>query len=178
MKEKAVQKSRINNLINLKATKNKIFKKENSLFLIIIFFIFLADIYSKNIILENFSDNIFYINNFINFNLVWNTGIGFGLLSFESSLYYNLISLMIFLLILFLVIISFRSDKIDKIIFSIIIGGALGNFYDRVSFKAVPDFIDLHYGNFHWFTFNLADIFITIGIITFIMKDLFIKKKI
>ena len=165
-------------MINLKATKNKIFKKENSLFLIIIFFIFLADRYSKNIILENFSDNIFYINNFINFNLVWNTGIGFGLLSFESSLYYNLISLMIFLLILFLVIISFRSDKIDKIIFSIIIGGALGNFYDRVSFKAVPDFIDLHYGNFHWFTFNLADIFITIGIITFIMKDLFIKKKI
>ena len=164
-------------MINLKATKNKIFKKENFLFLIIIFFIFLADRYSKNIILENFSDNIFYINNFINFNLVWNTGIGFGLLSFESSLYYNLISLMIFLLILFLVIISFRSDKIDKIIFSIIIGGALGNFYDRVSFKAVPDFIDLHYGNFHWFTFNLADIFITIGIITFIMKDLFIKKK-
>ena len=84
---------------------------------------------------------------------------------------------MIFLLILFLVIVSFSSDKIDKIIFSIIIGGALGNFYDRVSFKAVPDFIDLHYGNFHWFTFNLADIFITIGIITFIMKDFFIKNK-
>ena len=70
-----------------------------------------------------------------------------------------------------------KIDKIDKIIFSIIIGGALGNFYDRVSFKAVPDFIDLHYGNFHWFTFNLADIFITIGIITFIMKDFFIKNK-
>ena len=84
---------------------------------------------------------------------------------------------MIFLLILFLVIVSFSSDKIDKIIFSIIIGGALGNFYDRVSFKAVPDFIDLHYGNFHWFTFNLADIFITIGIITFIMRDFFIKNK-
>ena len=164
-------------MINLKVTKNKIFKKENSLFFIIIFVIFFADRYSKNIILENFSDNTFYINNFINFNLVWNTGIGFGLLSFESSLCYNLISLMIFLLILFLVIVSFSSDKIDKIIFSIIIGGALGNFYDRVSFKAVPDFIDLHYGNFHWFTFNLADIFITIGIITFIMKDFFIKNK-
>ena len=109
---------------------------------------------------------------------MWNTGIGFGLLSFDSSLYYNLISLIIFLLIIFLVIISFKSDKIDKIIFSIIIGGAIGNFYDRVSFRAVPDFIDLHYGSFHWFTFNLADIFITIGIITFIMKDFFTKNKI
>ena len=168
-------KIEINILINLKKIKNKIFKKENFLFFIIILIVFLADRYSKSIILDNFSDNTFYINDFINFNLVWNTGIGFGLLSFESSLYYNLISLIIFLVIRFLVVISFGSDKIDKIIFSVIIGGALGNFYDRVSFRAVPDFIDLHYGNFHWFTFNIADIFITIGILLIIIKELFLK---
>ena len=69
------------------------------------------------------------------------------------------------------------SDKNDKIIFSIIIGGALGNFYDRIYYKAVPDFIDLHYNNFHWFTFNVADIFITIGIIFFLMKETLIKRK-
>ena len=165
-------------MINLKEIQNKVIRKENFYFLLIIFIIFAVDRYSKIKIIEDFSDSIFYVNNFINFNLVWNTGIGFGLLSFDSSLYYNLISLIIFLLIIFLVIISFKSDKIDKIIFSIIIGGAIGNFYDRVSFRAVPDFIDLHYGNYHWFTFNLADIFITIGIITFIMKDFFIKNKI
>ena len=68
------------------------------------------------------------------------------------------------------------SDRIDKLIYSIIVGGALGNFYDRMIYKAVPDFIDLHYGDFHWFTFNLADIFITVGIVTYIFKDLVIKK--
>ena len=72
-------------------------------------------------------------------------------------------------------LIGIKSDKFDKTIFSLIIGGALGNFYDRITFKAVPDFIDFHYGNFHWFTFNAADIFITIGIICFIMKEIFIK---
>ena len=115
------------------------------------------------------------INEFLNFDLVWNTGIGFGLLSFNSSFYYNLISLLIFAVIIFLIFLGLKSDKFDKTIFSVIIGGALGNFYDRITFKAVPDFIDLHYGNFHWFTFNAADIFITIGIICFIMKEIFIK---
>ena len=78
-------------------------------------------------------------------------------------------------MIISLVIVSFKFDNIDKIIFSVIIGGALGNFYDRVTFKAVPDFIDLHYVNFHWFTFNVADIFITIGIISFLIKGFLIK---
>ena len=152
-------------MINLKEIKNKIFKKENFLFFIIILSIFLIDRYSKIIILKKFDDNVFYINNFINFDLVWNTGIGFGLLSFDSNLYYNLISIIIFFVIIALLIISFKSDKIDKLIFSVIIGGAIGNFYDRIILKAVPDFIDVHYANYHWFTFNVADIFITIGII-------------
>ena len=79
------------------------------------------------------------------------------------------------MVIIFLTIIGIKSDKFDKITFSIIIGGALGNFYDRIVFKAVPDFIDLHYGSLHWFTFNIADIFITIGIFAFIIRGFFIK---
>ena len=162
-------------MINLKEIKNKIFKKENFYFLILLLFIFSIDRYSKIKIIEDFSDSVFFINEYLNFDLVWNTGIGFGLLSFNSILYYNLISLLIFSVIIFLIFIGLNSIKFDKIIFSVIIGGALGNFYDRVTFKAVPDFLDFHYGNFHWFTFNVADIFITIGIICFIMKEIFIK---
>ena len=76
-----------------------------------------------------------------------------------------------------LILISLKSDKFDQTAFSLIIGGALGNFYDRIFFNAVPDFIDIHYGNFHWFTFNIADIFITIGLICFITKGFFVKDK-
>ena len=162
-------------MINLKEIINKFFKKENFYFLILLLIIFSVDRFSKIKIIADFSDDIFFINEFLNFDLVWNTGIGFGLLSFNSSLYYNLISLLIFAVVLFLIFIGLKSDKFDKTIFSVIIGGALGNFYDRITFKAVPDFIDLHYGNFHWFTFNVADIFITIGIICFIMKEFFVK---
>ena len=143
--------------------------------MLIIVIIFFLDRYSKIKILNSYSDNIYYINNFINFDLVWNTGIGFGLLSFDSNLYYNLITILILVVIISLLIISLNSDNIDKITFSTIIGGALGNFYDRITFKAVPDFIDLHYGNFHWFTFNVADIFITIGIFSFLIKGFLIK---
>ena len=162
-------------MISLKDIKNNIFKKENFYFLVLLLFIFIIDRYSKIKIVEDFSDNVFFINEFLNFDLVWNTGIGFGLLSSDSSLYYNLISFLIFAVIIFLIFLGLKSDKFDKTIFSLIIGGALGNFYDRITFKAVPDFIDFHYGNFHWFTFKAADIFITIGIICFIMKEIFIK---
>ena len=162
-------------MINFKEIINKFFKKENFYSLILLLIIFSIDRFSKIKIIADFSDDIFFINEFLNFDLVWNTGIGFGLLSFNSSLYYNLISLLIFAVVLFLIFIGLKSDKFDKTIFSVIIGGALGNFYDRITFKAVPDFIDLHYGNFHWFTFNVADIFITIGIICFIMKEFFVK---
>ena len=113
----------------------------------------------------------------INLDLIWNTGIGFGLLSTNSLLVYNSVTLLIGIVILFLVYILAISEKVDKLIYSIIVGGALGNFYDRVIFNAVPDFIDLHYDNFHWFTFNLADIFITIGILIFIIKGNFVKNK-
>ncbi len=163
-------------MIDLKEIKNKTFKKENFYFLLIISVIFFLDRYSKFEILRNFSENSFYVNDFLNFYLIWNTGIGFGLLSFDTNLIYNLITTLIGLLIIILIMIGIKSESSEKIIFSIIVGGALGNFYDRIVFNAVPDFIDLHYGNFHWFTFNVADIFITIGVIAFLIKGFFLKK--
>ena len=126
--------------------------------------------------IENgFSDNSFYVNDFLNLYLIWNSGIGFGLLSFDTNLIYNLITILIGLVIIILIMIGIKSEPSEKTIFSIIVGGALGNFYDRIVFNAVPDFIDLHYGNFHWFTFNVADIFITIGVIAFLIKGFFLK---
>tara|TARA_Y100000591_G_C21752115_1_gene655323 strand:+ start:212 stop:703 length:492 start_codon:yes stop_codon:yes gene_type:complete len=155
-------------LINLKEIKNKILKKENFFSLIIVLLIFFIDRYSKIQIIKNFSENTFYLNNYVNIDLIWNTGIGFGILSFESNLYYNLISALIGLIIAFLAYYVLILPKTNKYIFAIIIGGAIGNFYDRLYFRAVPDFIDLHYENFHWFTFNIADIFITSGIIVYV----------
>ena len=154
-----------------------IFDFRNLLPIILILLIFLLDRYSKSHILTNFDEKSFYINDFLNINLLWNTGVGFGLFSTNSNTFYNFISLLIFSIIVILIYMVLTSDKNDKIIFSIIIGGALGNFYDRIYYKAVPDFIDLHYNNFHWFTFNVADIFITIGIIFFLMKETLIKRK-
>ena len=157
-------------MIDLKRIKNKIFQKENFYFSIIILVTFFLDRFTKNIIISDFSESSYYVNNFLNFDLIWNTGIGFGLLSFNSDLYYNSITFLILVVIIFLVIMSFKSDNYDKIIFSIIIGGALGNFYDRIIFKAVPDFIDLHFKSFHWFTFNIADIFITVGLALMLLR--------
>ena len=144
--------------------------------MILILIIFFLDRYTKLLILNNFTENTYYLNDYINLDLVWNTGIGFGLFSSNSGLFYNILSLLILVVISCLFYFLIVSNKYDKIIYSIIVGGALGNFYDRIFFRAVPDFIDLHYKNFHWFTFNLADIFITLGIITFLFKE-FIKKK-
>ena len=166
----------MNILIYLEKIKNNLLKKENLYFLIIIFVIFLLDRYSKIEIIKNFNDKTIYVNDFFNISLIWNTGIGFGLLSFDSNLIYNLISLLIGFVVITIIYIAVKSEIEEKIFFSIIIGGALGNFYDRVIYKAVPDFIDLHYNNFHWFTFNVADIFITIGIFAYIMKGFFIKE--
>jgi signal peptidase II len=158
--------------------KKKIFKKKNIFLLTIIFFIFFFDRLSKNKILSDLSDSAFYVNKFLNIDLIWNTGIGFGLFSFNTPLAYNMISIFIAVIIIILFYTCIISEKLDSLIFSIIIGGALGNFYDRLVFNAVPDFIDLHYGDFHWFTFNVADIFITVGIIAFIAKNYFIKNTI
>ena len=163
-------------MIDLKEIQNKVIKKENLYFLLIILLIFLSDRYTKNTIINKFNESTYYINDFLNFDLMWNTGIGFGLLKFDSSVIYNLISTLIAGVIIFLILLGLKSEKFDKIIFSLIVGGAIGNFYDRLIYKAVPDFIDFHLESFHWFTFNVADIFVTIGILTLITKDLLIKK--
>ena len=160
-------------MIDLKEIKNNILKKENCYLLAIILLIFGLDRYSKIEIINNFSDTSVYLNDFLNFDLIWNTGIGFGLLKSNTALFYNLISILIGLVVIILFFLALRSKSFDKIIYSIIIGGALGNFYDRVFYNAVPDFIDIHYRNFHWFTFNIADIFITVGIIALIIYDFF-----
>ena len=162
-------------LLNIGKIKNEIFKKENIYFLIVIFFVFLLDRISKIKILNNFSESTYFVNDYLNFDLIWNVGIGFGIMSTNSSLIYNFITLIIGIVILFIFYIFFLSEKFEKISYSIILGGALGNFYDRLAFNAVPDFIDLHYKNFHWFTFNVADIFITIGVLTFILRNWLIK---
>ncbi len=165
----------MNYLINLKEKKKIFLKKENLYYLIIVSLIFFFDRFSKSKIISNFNENIYYINDYVNFNLIWNIGIGFGLLSSDSSLFYNIVTILIGLVIIFLFYIFVLSTNVDKLIYSIIIGGALGNFYDRLTYKAVPDFIDLHYNNFHWFVFNVADIFITLGIIAMLMSGLLKK---
>ena len=163
-------------MIDLKEIKNNILKKENCYFLAIILFIFGLDRYSKIEIINNFSDTSVYLNDFLNFDLIWNTGIGFGLLKSNTALFYNLISILIGLVVIILFFLALRSKSFDKIIYSIIIGGALGNLYDRIFFGAVPDFIDFHIGDFHWFVFNVADIFISIGVIIMILSEFMVTK--
>ena len=161
--------------INLDQLKKNISKKENIFFFAIIGLIFSCDRISKLKIINNLSERVYFINDYINFDLIWNIGIGFGFLSSNSSIFYNSITFLIGIVIVYLMGVFIVSKNSDKLIYSIIIGGAIGNFYDRLIYKAVPDFIDLHYNNFHWFTFNVADIFISIGIILFIIKTYFAK---
>ncbi len=152
--------------------------KQNLIFSILIAALFSIDRYSKNIILNLLQDqNNLYINDYLNLNLVFNTGIGFGLLSLESGFFYHLITFVIFLVIIVLCILFAKSNFNEKFFFSLIIGGAIGNLYDRIIFKAVPDFIDLHFQNFHWFSFNIADIFISLGIIFMLLNELIFKNK-
>ena len=138
--------------------------------------IFCLDRFSKNKIINTYNENRIYISDYINLDLIWNTGIGFGLFSNSSYIVYNLITFLIGIVISILLYLSIVSNFFEKIIYSLIVGGALGNFYDRVIFKAVPDFIDLHYKDIHWFTFNIADVFVSIGIIAFVLSSFYIKK--
>tara|TARA_B100000029_G_C17578442_1_gene958872 strand:- start:2090 stop:2560 length:471 start_codon:yes stop_codon:yes gene_type:complete len=120
----------------------------------------------------------FYINSFLNFYLVWNSGIGFGLISMDANIYYHLVTVIIFVVNLGLIYFLLKSRSGYAYLLSIILGGSLGNFFDRIYYHAVPDFIDLHVGNFHWFIFNVADIFITIGIVGLVIAELLKKNEI
>ena len=146
----------------------------------IILFIFILDRSTKIYLInlqETGVDVDFYILPFLNFYLIWNTGIGFGLVSLESNIYYHILTLIIIIVNLILIFLLLRSKGIYNYIFAIIIGGSLGNLFDRIYYYAVPDFIDLHIGDFHWFVFNIADIFITLGIISLMLVEIFKKDK-
>ena len=156
-------------------------KKKIYLFIFVLV-LFAIDRISKILILKNFLNNSsseIYINSFLNFSLVWNSGIGFGILQLEANIFYLLISIIITAINLILIYWMLSSSNyLESIFISIILGGALSNLFDRYYYSSVPDFIDLHYESFHWFTFNIADIFITIGIIGLITIDLFKIKKV
>ena len=124
------------------------------------------------------TDIDFYIYSFLNFYLVWNTGIGFGLASLEANIYYHILTSVIVIINIGLIFLLIRSKKVYTYLIALIIGGSLGNLFDRIYYYAVPDFIDLHLGNYHWFIFNVADIFITVGIIGLLTVELLKKEKI
>ena len=158
--------------------KNKVSSKETMASLLVIFFVFILDRITKiKIINQQLNSNSLFINDYLNFDLVWNTGISFGLFSQNANIYYHAISFIIFLVIVFLIYLITRAVFLEKILFSFILGGALGNFFDRIYYFAVPDFIDIHFNDFHWFTFYIADIFITTGVILLIIEDLVLNKK-
>jgi len=139
-----------------------------------IFFIFFLDRISKLYVIYLHDKNIggdLYSSDYLNINLIWNEGIAFGLFAFEESKFYNFLTLFISLVISVLIYMLIKSNGVKRFALLIIIGGALGNLYDRVIYLAVPDFIDFHIGNFHWFTFNIADIFISAGVIFMILLE-------
>ena len=152
---------------------------------IIIFYIaaliFTLDRLSKYFILK-LSNSVEEFNipvtSFLNFNLVWNSGIAFGLFSFYEQFYYNIITLIIIIITLVILLFAIKSNGVEKIGFSMIFGGSLGNIFDRLYYPAVVDFIDLHINNIHWFIFNIADIFISLGVMMLIVLEFFNRKKI
>ena len=149
--------------------------------IIVVLILFSLDRITKIYLLNLQSSGIdidFYINPFLNFYLVWNTGIGFGLASMETNIYYHILTSIISIINIGLIFLLIKSKEIYAYLFALIIGGSLGNLFDRLYYYAVPDFIDLHVGYYHWFIFNIADIFITVGIISLILVELFDKQKI
>ena len=135
----------------------------------------LSKIYVIQLDKNNLGSDIFN-STYLNIVLIWNKGIAFGLLSFNESYLYNIISLIISIIIIVLIIMSLKSQGFKRYSLLMIVGGALGNLHDRFFFNAVPDFIDFHIGNFHWFIFNVSDIFITLGVISMIVLELFDNK--
>ena len=146
----------------------------------IILLIFFIDRFSKIYILDIAESNgnvDIYINSFLNFVLYWNTGIGFGLFAFEQPQAYNFITLIIIFVNLIIIYLIYKSTNFKIYFYLMILGGALGNLFDRLYYSAVPDFIDFHINDFHWFIFNIADIFISLGVICLIYVEIFFKNK-
>ena len=157
---------------------SSLLEKNNLICFLIVILTFSFDRISKIKIIDYQTENSqIYINDFVNLDLVWNTGIGFGFFSSNSNLIYNSITAIICVIVIFIIYLIIKSLFMDKLFLSLVVGGALGNLYDRLTYYAVPDFIDIHYKGFHWFTFNMADIFITAGIIMLLIKELFTKNE-
>ena len=133
-----------------------------------IYVIYLND---KLLVLEIFSSK------FLNINLIWNQGIAFGLFSFDELKLYNILTILILIIIVLVMFMITKCEGLKKYSLLMILGGALGNVFDRIMYKAVPDFIDFHIGNFHWFIFNIADVFITMGVIFMIISEFIDNKK-
>ena len=150
------------------------FKKNIVINFITVISIFLIDRISKMYVINldnNFNGSEIFSSNFLNIYLIWNEGIAFGLLSMSDSKLYNFISILISMIILVIIFMIFRAEGIKKYALLMILGGAIGNLYDRIIFGAVPDFIDFHIGDFHWFIFNFADVFITVGVFFMILIE-------
>ena len=130
----------------------------------------LTKIYVIQLDKNNLGSDIFN-SAYLNIILIWNKGIAFGLLSFNESYLYNILSLIISIIVIILVVMSLKTQGFKRYSLLMIVGGALGNLHDRIFFNAVPDFIDFHIGSFHWFIFNVADIFITLGVISMIILE-------
>ena len=155
--------------------------RNNLISLIFVVTIFLVDRLTKIYILnlsEGGTEVDFYIFSFLNIYLVWNSGIGFGLFSSDPNLFYHFITFLIIVINFILIYLLIKSSKQQSFLFAMILGGSLGNMYDRLSYFAVPDFIDFHIDDFHWFTFNFADVFISLGIFVMIVKEFLLRKKI
>ena len=155
-----------------------ILKNLNKIFLVnslIVLSIFLFDRLTKIYVIylnDKFLGSEIFSSKFLNISLIWNEGIAFGLLSFNEKIFYNLLTFIILVIILVIFFMVLKSYGLKKYSLLMILGGALGNVYDRIFYRAVPDFIDFHIGNFHWFIFNVADIFITLGVIFMIIIEI------
>ena len=159
---------------------DKILRKSFIINLLVVITIFLLDRLSKIYVIyldKKFFGSEILSFKFLNIHLIWNEGIAFGLFSFDEKYFYNILTFFILIIILVIFFMIIKSEGLKKYSLLMILGGALGNFSDRVFYKAVPDFIDLHYENFHWFIFNIADIFISIGVISLIILELFDTNK-
>ena len=158
----------------------KIFKNFFLLNLLLVLSIFLFDRFSKIYVIyldKKFFGSDIYSSKFLNITLIWNEGIAFGLFSFKDKDIYNIFTILILLIILFKFFMIIKSKGLERYALSMILGGALGNVFDRILYKRVPDFLDFHIGNFHWFIFNIADIFITIGVIFMIIIEIISTNK-
>ena len=145
----------------------------------VVIFVFLLDRVSKIYILnlaETEQTVDIYLSSYLNLYLIWNTGVGFGILSSNQVFFYNSITFIIILINIFILFMLFKYNDYRVYFLLIVLGGSLGNLYDRIQYKAVPDFIDLHYESFHWFVFNVADIFISLGIACLIFAEVFFNK--